>query len=278
MKQYLEKVLAEIPQFISHFAGCLFTPKAFLQQQLSVQQHSKVSQGVEFLFLAFLIALFLSQVLPEATNPLTLPQDEQALLALGSQVLLNLFLILFVAAIAYGVLRWQGCQHSFADFFQLFAFFCGVSMVLAVFANALTNIALIDPVIARTWLDLEQGRDEFQALMQLLLCQTDAVTGELQGEFPPEQQARLEQLQLQSQQLLERPLFVLASSLQGLVSLLVLIWLARVWWLYGRLMQLSGSRIVLSAMLCFGLVLLGSWLLELMQSGAQMMAIYRLCD
>lgn len=35
MRSYIERVIAEIPLFFSHFSQCLFRPKHFIQQQLS---------------------------------------------------------------------------------------------------------------------------------------------------------------------------------------------------------------------------------------------------
>lgn len=70
MRSYMERVIAEIPLFFSHFSQCLFRPKRFIQQQLAIaEQPDDVSKGVEFLILSFLIALFISQLLPEAVNP-----------------------------------------------------------------------------------------------------------------------------------------------------------------------------------------------------------------
>lgn len=79
MKSYIERVIAEIPLFFSHFSQCLFRPKHFIQQQLAIaEQPDDVSKGVEFLILSFLISLFISQLLPEAVNPVTLPSDDNA--------------------------------------------------------------------------------------------------------------------------------------------------------------------------------------------------------
>jgi hypothetical protein len=90
MKSYIERVIAEIPLFFSHFSQCLFRPKLFIQQQLAIaEQPDEISKGVEFLILSFLIALFISQLLPEAVTPVVLPADDAAFTHLASSALFD---------------------------------------------------------------------------------------------------------------------------------------------------------------------------------------------
>ncbi|MGP9802128.1 hypothetical protein [Rheinheimera sp. NSM] len=279
MKSYIERVIAEIPLFFTHFSQCLFRPKRFIQQQLAIaEQPDEISKGVEFLILSFLIALFISQLLPEAVNPVTLPGDDAAFTHLASSALFDLFLLFFAAAIAFGCLRIVGVTSSFFAFFRLFAFFCGATLVLLVFANALTNIGMIDPVVAKSWIQLEQSAQALQPMTAQLLCNTGA-TGELVADEAASDalQQQLQQAQTIYQQATERPLFLLGLGLQAMVLLVLICWLFVAWFAYGKQQQLSSSKIVFSALLSLGLIYLASVLLSLMQTGSQMMALYRAC-
>lgn len=279
MKSYIERVIAEIPLFFSHFSQCLFRPRHFIQQQQAIaEQPDAVSKGVEFLILSFLIALFISQVLPEATNPVSLPADDAAFTQLASRALFDLFLLFFAAAIAFGCLRMVGVASSFFSFFRLFAFFCGISMVLLVFANALTNIGMIDPVVAKSWIQLEQSAQALKPAMEQLMCHTDA-DGELIADpaLGEQLQQQLTQAQTLYLQATERTLFLLGAGLQAVIQLILACWLFIAWFAYGKQQQLSNGKIVFSALLSLGLIYFASLLLSLMQTGSQMMAIYRNC-
>ncbi|NRQ43570.1 hypothetical protein HRH59_13535 [Rheinheimera sp. YQF-2] len=279
MKSYIERVIAEIPLFFSHFSQCLFRPRHFIQQQQAIaEQPDAVSKGVEFLILSFLIALFISQVLPEATNPVSLPADDAAFTQLTSRALFDLFLLFFAAAIAFGCLRMVGVASSFFSFFRLFAFFCGISMVLLVFANALTNIGMIDPVVAKSWIQLEQSAQALKPAMEQLMCHTDA-DGELIADpaLGEQLQQQLTQAQTLYLQATERTLFLLGAGLQAVIQLILACWLFIAWFAYGKQQQLNSGKIVFSALLSLGLIYFASLLLSLMQTGSQMMAIYRSC-
>lgn len=279
MKSYIERVIAEIPLFFAHFSQCLFRPKRFIQQQLaSAEQPDAVSKGVEFLILSFLIALFISQLLPEAVNPVTLPADDAAFTQLASSALFDLFLLFFAAAIAFGCLRMVGVASNFVAFFRLFAFFCGISMVLLVFANALTNIGMIDPVVGKSWIQLEHSAQALKAITHQLLCDTDA-NGELvaNSALTEPMQQQLAQAQTLYLQATAQPLFLVGSTLQAIVYLALAGWLGVAWFAYGKQQQLSRGKIVLSALLSLGLIYAANLLLSLMQTGSQMMAVYRAC-
>lgn len=279
MKSYIERVIAEIPLFFNHFSQCLFRPKRFIQQQSALaEQPDEISKGVEFLILSFLIALFISQLLPEAVNPVVLPADDAAFTRLASTALFDLFLLFFAAAIAFGCLRMVGVASSFFAFFRLFAFFCGITLVLLVFADALTNIAMIDPIVAKSWIQLEQSVKALEPMTTQLLCTTDAsgnVTASTATTDALQQQ--LQQAQVVYQQATERTLFMLGVGLQALMQVVLFCWLFIAWFAYGKQQQLSSGKIVFSALLSLAFIYLASILLSLMQTGSQMMALYRSC-
>jgi hypothetical protein len=279
MKSYMERVIAEIPQFMTHFSQCLFRPRRFLHEQLALDARAdQISKGVEFLTLSFLIALFVSQVLPEAVNPMTLPADDSAFVQMASEALFGLFMLFFSAAIAFGCLRLVGVSGSFFAFFRVFAFFCGVSLVLMVFANALTNIIFIDPVVAKSWIKLEQMGAQMQAMTAQMFCNTDDA-GEV-AKDPALGKKWQEQLSAGAAiygKATARPLFILGSGLQALVYTLMVVWVLAVWFAYGQHYGLSGARIFGSAVLSLALISGASLLLSTIQTGSQMMKQYRAC-
>jgi hypothetical protein len=279
MKSYMERVIAEIPQFMTHFSQCLFRPRQFLQEQLALDANAdQVSKGVEFLMLSFLIALFIGQVLPEAVNPMTLPADDGAFVQMASQALFSLFMLFFSAAIAFGCLRLQGVGGSFFSVFRIFAFFCGVALVLMVFANALTNIIFLDPVIAKSWIKLEQIGAQMQAMTEQMLCNTDDA-GEVAND--PKLGKQFQEQLLAGATIYAkataRPLFILGSGLQGLVYLAMAVWLLAVWFAYGKHHGLSAARTIGAAVLCLVLISGANLLVSMMQTGGQMLALYRAC-
>lgn len=279
MKSYIERVIAEIPLFFNHFSQCLFRPKRFIQQQSAIaEQPDEVSKGVEFLILSFLIALFISQLLPEAVNPVGLPVDDAAFTHLASAALFDLFLLFFAAAIAFGCLRMVGVTGSFFAFFRLFAFFCGITLVLLVFSDALTNIAMIDPVVAKSWIQLEHSAKALEPMTTQLLCTTDA-SGNVAASTATTDalQQQLQQTQVVYQQATERTLFMLGVGLQALMQLVLFCWLFVAWFAYGKQQQLSNGKIIFSALLSLAFIYLASILLSLMQTGSQMMVLYRSC-
>ena len=278
MKNHLEKVLSEIPHFMQHFSLCLLRPQRFIHSELQqAEQTDWISKGVEFLILSFLIALFISQILPEAVNPVTLPADDAAYTAMASRALFDLFLVFFIAVIAFACWRLVGVNASFWPFFRLFAYFCGVTLVLLVFANAITNIAMIDPVVAKSWIQLEKSAAELRPLTEQLLCHTDS-NGELVATSDNAAlQQQLQQAQAVYDKATNRPLFLLGNSIQALVYLILLIWLSIAWFGYGKSLQLSSAKILLAGILSAVFVFIAYMLLTLMQSGSQMMSIYRAC-
>lgn len=279
MKSYMERVIAEIPQFMAHFSQCLFRPRQFLQEQLALDAKAdQISKGVEFLTLSFLIALFIGQVVPEAVNPMTMPADDGAFVQMASEALFSLFMLFFSAAIAFGCLRLVGVGSSFFAFFRIFAFFCGVALVLMVFANALTNIIFIDPVVAKSWIKLEQMGAQMQAMTEQMFCNTDNA-GEVTKD-PALGKRWQEQLSAGAAiyaKATARPLFILGSGLQALVYLMMVVWLLAVWFAYGQHYGLSGARIVGSAVLSLALISGASLLLSTIQIGSQMMKQFRAC-
>lgn len=279
MKSYMERVIAEIPLFMAHFSQCLFRPRRFLAEQLALDTKADgISKGVEFLTLAFLIALFVGQVMPEAVNPIKLPADNGAFIRMASVALYDLFMLFLSAAIAFGCLRLFGASGSFFGFFRIFAFFCGAAMVLMVFADAITNIIFIDPVVARNWIKLEQIGGTAKQLTTQMLCSTNDA-GAMIGDPAVEQ--RLQQTLATGESLYAearaRPLYKTGLGLQALVGLVIAGWLFVAWHAYCQSQRLGTVKTVLSAVMALVLIGGASLALGAIQTGSEMMALYRSC-
>lgn len=278
MKNYLEQVLTELPLFFQHFSQCLLRPKRFISEQSALaEQPDYVSKGIEFLILSFLIALFISQVLPEAANPVLLPTDDSGFIRMASQAMFDLFMLFFVAVICFFSWRTVGVQGSFWVFFRLFAYFCGVALVLMVFADAITNIAMTDPVVAKAWIQLQQQASAMQPLLQDMLCHTDANTGELLLQGSDAMQTLLSDGQQLYDKVSQRPLFIIGNIVQAVIYLVLLVWLSIAWQAYGNASNISTGKIFLAALLSGALSFALQLVLTLIQSGSEMMTLYRNC-
>ncbi len=279
MKDYVNRVVAELPHFMTHFSQTLFRPRRFINEQVQIAaQPDAVGKGVDFLIISFLIGLFISQVLPEATTIDRFAAEGPGYVKLVSTAVHDLFMLFFCAAISFASLRLFGVAGSFFAFFRIFAFFAGTVIVLMVFGDALTNIAVLDPVVGKGWIALERNAAATKPLIEQALCATDA-NGEIKPD--PALAARMAPLLAQGQaifaQISARPLFVLATRLQTGVAIVILGWLLIAWVAYGRSQQLGLARIIASAAISVALIFVGSQLLTLVTAGNDMMSVYRAC-
>lgn len=287
MKQYLERVVSELPQFLSTFVHCLSQPRRFLADRLESVAAGKTSseslteKGVAFLVTAFLMAFLLSLALPEVTDPLSLPSDDAAVIRLGSEALRALFLFMAGFAIAHGVLRRFGAQTTFSAAFGLACYFCGVTLVLEVAASATSNIAMADPFTARAWITLEQSRETLTPELLQLMTLLDPQTGQLPAGVAlpagtgPEAVAKLLELQGLLAESAARPLSLVAAGVQVAMSAAIFLWLLVAWFAFGGLQGISRWRVAAASLLA-GLGLgTGLLLYVLVTAGATVMNLYR---
>jgi hypothetical protein len=287
MKQYLDRVVAELPQFISTFVHCLSQPRRFLAAQLEslaagqATSESLVEKGVAFLVTSFLMAFLLSLALPEVTDPLSLPSDDAAVVRLGSETLRALFLFMAGFAIAYGVLRRFGAQTTFSAAFGLACYFCGVTLVLWVAASATSNIAMADPFTAQAWISLEKSAETLTPDLVQLMSLLDPRTGELPAGVAlpagtgPEAVAKLLELQGLMAESATRPLSLVAAGVQAAVTSAIFLWLLVAWFAFGAQQGISRFRVALASLLA-GLGLgTGLLLYVLITAGATVMSLYR---
>ncbi|MFN8981996.1 MAG: hypothetical protein ACK5X9_05620 [Alphaproteobacteria bacterium] len=291
MKAYLERVVADLPAFLSTFVACLSRPRKFLVSHLAADgptirddaagSDKLTEKGVAFLITAFLIAFFLSIALPEVTNPLTLPSDDAGFIRLGTNALLSLFLLLASVAITHGVLRLFGTTTPFSAAFGVACYFCGVALILGVGAAAMTNIAMVDPFVARSWIQMEQASQALGPDLAQLLRDMDPVTGALREgasipkSLSPEVRANFFALQQLLGQAMERPLFRIAFGLQTVASVAILLWLLIAWFSYCKIQALSTYKILLATLVSGAALGVGYLLYIFITTAPTVMQLYR---
>jgi hypothetical protein len=238
-------------------------------------------KGVAFLITAFLIAFFLSIALPEVTNPLTVPSDDAGFIRLGTKALLSLFLLLAGVAITHGVLRLFGASIPFSAAFGVACYFCGVALILGVGADAVTNIAMVDPFIARTWIKLEQGMQGLGPSLAQLLLAMDPATGNLPKDtsipkgLSPDDIVSFLALQQSFVQATSRPLFLIAFGLQTVASVAILLWLLIAWFSYCKIQALPTYKILLATLVSGAALGIGYLLYIFITAAPAMMQLYR---
>lgn len=281
MQPTLENVLKELPGYLSKAIHMLTRPSDLVQEHVMADNpQAKLEQSIAFLLLSFAIALVLTVVFPEVTNPVQLVNGEKGMAAHAFAAIRLLFGLLGLAMLTYLAARITGVQDGFVRFFGLVCAVCGVVLVIQVFAASLTNISMADPVTARSWIAMEKGMQKIRLLIeQGVLCASDMHTGNVSPnkELASEFKTRLAGLQATYVQATDRPLYQLAATLQSLAMLALLIWAGRIWVVYLKSYSLSTGRIILTTGL--GVVFAGAGMVvyEFVNSGAEMMSMYRYC-
>lgn len=280
MKSYLEKVITELPGYLSQFISCLLRPKKFVEDKmLAADVTSAFEKSVAFIITSFLISLFLSFALPEVTSPIRmLPTNENEFIRTGSDALLMLFYLVGACAIAMGFLKLFGKVADPHVFFTLVFYFCGCSLVLLIFANALSNIAMADPFFAKAWIETEKFTKGLMPQMYSHLCSVDLKTGDFSAvknamegapEFKNQQDIYLAAMQ--------RPLPRIAFGMQALVALIAVIWLLKVWFNYTSAIGLSGAKSFSIIVLTSAALFIMSLILNLIDAGISVSNIMRNC-
>ena len=284
MKGYLDKVFKELPNYLAHFTSCLVKPRHFIETRLASEDHQKaVEEGVSFLILSFIIAMLLSAVLPDASDPMKVPSSDSALVEWGSNTLFNIFMVLAGSAVAYFAWKFVGAEPAFQRFFGFVSFFCGVALVLNVFASATTNLAMLDPVVGKAWVKLERSAKEMKPKMAEMLCAADERTGELNVDnaslsFDKDKLVKQQEQALELfNHALGRPIFKWVLGINLLVMLVLIGWLTMAWFAYGRIQNVATAKIIGAAITTIAILYIGDLLIGMMKTGAETMAMYRNC-
>ncbi len=282
MQPTLENVVKELPGYLSNITHMLTNPSALVRDHVAADNpKARLEQSIAFLLLSFAIAVVLAVVFPEVTNPVQLVGDEKGMAAHAFAAIRLLFAVLGLAALAYLAVKIAGVQSGFQRFFGLVCAACGVILVIQIFAASLTNISMADPVTAKAWIAMEKGMEKIRPLVeQGVLCSTEAQTGEVLPDLPLATQlkAQLATLQATYERATDRPLYQLATGLQGLAMLLLLIWCGRIWVLYLKSHALSTGKMILATGLLVVFAGAGIVVYELVNTGVAMMSLYRQCE
>jgi hypothetical protein len=279
MVSYLQKIISEVPAYVGQFVSCLMHPTHFINKQLQTEnQITVLEKSVSFLILSFLISLFLSVALPEVTDPIQLPANDAEFIRKGSGALLQLFYLLGACCIAIGLLRLFGINASTNGFMALVFYFCGASLVLLVFANAISSVAMADPFFAKSWVALENLAKVMQTQLAELLCTMDTQTGELPaGSNPMELLPDFNQYQTIYSQATQRTLYKIAIGIQIAIALAVIMWLFIAWVIYTKIIGANLAKSLIAAVLTLAIVIVFALIVELVRTGAMMADIYRNC-
>ncbi|GGY81810.1 hypothetical protein GCM10011613_28140 [Cellvibrio zantedeschiae] len=280
MKSYLEKVITELPGYLSQFISCLLHPKRFVTEKLAATDASPAfEKSVAFIVTSFLISLFLSYALPEVTSPLkVLPANENEFIRTGSEALLMLFYLVGACAIAMGFLKLFGKLADPHIFFTLVFYFCGCSLVLLVFANAISNIAMADPFFAKAWIESEKFTKAFMPQIHSQFCSIDLKTGnfsavqdvvEKSPEFKSQQEIYLAAMQ--------RTLPKIAFVMQAFVALVALLWLLKAWFSYTTAAGVGTGKSIAIIVLTAVAVFVVSLLVSMINAGILVSSIMRNC-
>ncbi len=280
MKSYLEKVITELPGYLSQFVSCLLRPKKFVTDKVAVTEASaSFEKSVAFIITSFLISLFLAYALPEVTSPLKLlPTNENEFIRTGSDALLMLFYLVGACAIAMGFLKLFGKAADPHIFFTLVFYFCGCCLVLLVFANALSNIAMADPFFAKAWIESEKFAKNFMPQVYSQFCAIDLKTGNFSAvqeivEKSPEFKSQQEIYVAAMQRTLPRIAFVM----QAFVALVTVLWLLKAWFSYTAAIGLSTGKSVAIAVLTVVVVFVLSLVVSMINAGISVSSIMRNC-
>lgn len=279
MVSYLQKIINEIPAYMGQFVSCLMHPKNFIAKQLETENQTSIfEKSVSFIILSFLISLFLTVALPEVTNPIQLPTNDAEFIRKGSGALLQLFYLLGACCIAIGLLRLFGINASTNGFMALVFYFCGSSLILLVFANAISSIAMADPFFAKSWVTLENLAKTMHPQLAHLLCTIDTQTGKLPaGSNPMELLPDFDKYQEIYHQATQRTLYKIAIGIQALIAISVIVWLFFAWVSYTKTIGASLVKSLTAAAITFVIIIGVALIVELIAAGSMMAEIYRSC-
>ncbi len=256
MSKALDDLLAKLPLWLGQFTRTLTHPTQVLAEQLAAAdtpadakveaktEARPVQDGVSFLILSFAVAAGVSIAFPVPSMSGPGATNADGALAQSATVLRNLFVFLGAAALVHGGSKLLGNRQAFAGFFGAVARFGGATLVLLALAGALTNVGMVDPIVARNWQELRQLTQAFALPMETVLCKVDAKTGQLPpgtdlGAFNPEILLRGQTLFLET---VTRPMFLIATGLESVCLFALSLWLGWVWWRYLRVSGLNPAR------------------------------------
>jgi hypothetical protein len=290
MQDLIKKLLEEIPKYMGHFVQCLVDPKEFFKEQLVTENNREiVEKSLSFVILSSLIAFILSKVFPatllyasEAGSLAKLLDDNNQFVGFVVNILSSSFQLLAVAIVIYFAWRIVGQPSNFQQCFGFVAFLASIVVVLEIFIQAIPNLAQVDPVVAKNLIKFETDAKQFKPLLESMLCKIDPNTGSMGNGINNLKEFLGGRIYAQKFQetwsiISERPLYKIATGLQNISQIALLIWVVRSWFAFGKILGASSFKIIISLIITiigFILLLLINTMIEM---GAFMMQIYRKC-
>jgi hypothetical protein len=280
MKNILERVLDEAPVWLGKFTQCLAHPRQVMSEHLQAEAGEKpVQDGVSFLILSFAMAAMLALALPVASMAPLAAAEPQGELHKAAVVLRHLFVFMGAAALVHGACKLVGVKRDFSQFFAAVARFGGVTLVLLALANAVTNVGMADPVVARNWQQMRQVVQQSGEPMKAVLCKVDPKTGQPPpgtdlGGLSPDSLQAAQALYLET---VARPLYQMGEGIQLSILVFLVIWLGRVWWCYLRAHGLSTARALVATALGSAGLGAGWLLLALVEAGQEVSLLMQRC-
>ncbi|MBT9491254.1 MAG: hypothetical protein IV107_02675 [Paucibacter sp.] len=270
MSKLLDDVLTQLPLWLGKFTQSLTHPSEVLAEHMAAESGPKpVHDGASFLILSFALAAALAIAFPVASMTALGGGKPEGALAQSALVLRGIFVFLAAAAVAHGATRLLGSRAQFSACFGTVARFGGATLVLLSLANAVTNVSMADPVVARNWHELRLLTEAFAAPMETVLCKFDPKTGQLPpgtdlGAFNPETLLKSQTLFLET---VTRPMYLIATGLSVAILSYLAIWLAWVWWRYLKAIGLSAPRAIAATVIAATGLAAGELLLVLIDGG-----------
>jgi hypothetical protein len=181
-------------------------------------------------------------------------------------------------AVAMGFLKLFGKAADPHIFFTLVFYFCGCCLVLLVFANALSNIAMADPFFAKAWIESEKFAKNFMPLIYSQFCSIDLKT----GNFSAAQELLEKSPDFKSQQeiymaAMQRTLPRIAFVMQAFVAVVTILWLLKAWFSYTATIGLSVGKSVAIVVLTVVVVFILSLVVSMINAGISVSSIMRNC-
>ncbi|MGQ0698068.1 MAG: hypothetical protein ACT4PZ_07470 [Panacagrimonas sp.] len=285
VKQLLKKMPGELPRYLAYFAACLVRPQRFLTENLGAPpelEDEQVQRSLSFLLWSLLIALLLGIALPQVWMPQTPIVVRAATIQAGSRVMLDSLEFIGAAATIYLAWRTVGVRSRLGRFMTIAPFFCGVALVLVALRNAASHLAILDPLMAKAQMAMQQATTEIKPLVVQLLCAMAPGSGAAPAgsETLPDAVVTDRRLALALEaytQAMSRPLPSIANGLRRLLGVVMVLWMSFAWVAYARCHKVSTARAFVAAVLGALAMFCGGLLFTAMEAGADVLAIFRGC-
>lgn len=262
MKDYLEKLLSELPAYMSIFSVGLVQPAKMINELSASENDSDLaSRGLRFFIFSSLIVLLITYALPEYAAQQIIPSTDSEIFGVMSNLVIEVVTVTATCIVIWMAFKVVGHTVDVRRFVGLYTHFAGIALVVMALVHGVTGIAKIDPSVARSHAEAEaamiavmpyQGRfmeirDSLEA--GIPLSQSDSVTQVLRASWDRASKARTS--------LESNPVYVLVITIVFLLSLLVDCWLVVVGYAYAKRNAVSAGRysiVVIVSLLCMAIV------------------------